>query len=85
MTYFLLTSQLPGSSWLGPFFSISSIPDDLNNSQPSVTQQCFTELDARRPADVNASISTLRMAGKHIQNELHAVVKVRGDSRMPSL
>ncbi len=25
--------ELPGSSWLGPCFSVSSIPDDINNSQ----------------------------------------------------
>ncbi|GAX74152.1 hypothetical protein CEUSTIGMA_g1601.t1 [Chlamydomonas eustigma] len=68
--------ELPGSSWLGPCFSVSSIPDELNNSQPSVLQQCFSNIDARRQGDIAQSLSALRMACKHVQNELNGIVKL---------
>jgi hypothetical protein len=33
--------QLPGSSWLGPCFSVSCYPDELIKAEPDVTQACF--------------------------------------------
>lgn len=33
--------QLPGSSWLGPCFSVSAYPDDLIKSEPDVGAACF--------------------------------------------
>ena len=68
---------------MGPCFSVSPLPDDINNSQPSVTQQCFSNLEGRRQGDIAGSLSALKMAAKQVQNELHGIVKVReegGDS-----
>ena len=33
--------QLPGSSWFGPSFSVSPIPDQLVPAVPSVRETCF--------------------------------------------
>lgn len=33
--------QLPGSSWLGPCFSVSCYADELIKAQPDVVQACF--------------------------------------------
>lgn len=33
--------QLPGSSWLGPCFSVSAMPDELIRAEPDVTEACF--------------------------------------------
>jgi hypothetical protein len=39
--------------------------------------QCFSDLDGRRQGDIAGSLAALKMASKQIQNELHAIVKVR--------
>jgi hypothetical protein len=83
--------QVPGASWLGPFFSVrcrcmlahagaaavaqlgesarllllrllrllqvSAIPDQLIPAQPSVRQQCFSDFQNRRQAEVGATDS----------------------------
>ena len=70
--------QAPGSSWLGPCFCVSAIPDELVPSQPSVLQQCFSRADERRQSDIAQSISALKMAAKQIHGELNGIVKVGG-------
>lgn len=45
--------QLPGSSWLGPCFSVSCYPDDLINSQPDVAKACFLGATTDRGAHVS--------------------------------
>lgn len=38
--------QLPGSSWLGPFFTVSVIPDHMNPQRPDVLRTCFANFQA---------------------------------------
>jgi hypothetical protein len=47
--------QLPGSSWLGPCFSVSCYPDELVNSQPDVAKACFLGATTDRGANVRPS------------------------------
>jgi hypothetical protein len=42
--------QLAGSSWLGPCFSVSVLPDPLIRQAPSVLAECFGNPDQRRQA-----------------------------------
>lgn len=39
--------QLPGSSWLGPFFSVSIMPDQLIIAQPDIRTQYFSNMQVR--------------------------------------
>ncbi|KAG2451114.1 hypothetical protein HYH02_004382 [Chlamydomonas schloesseri] len=69
---------LPGACWLGPFFNISPIPDDVRGApqqEPSVLSQCFVGMESRRQGDVANAINTLRLAMKNIVNQLHGSVK----------
>ncbi|GIM17511.1 hypothetical protein Vretimale_20059 [Volvox reticuliferus] len=69
---------LPGAVWLGPFFNISPIPDDVRGAavqEPSVLAQCFAGVEQRRAGDVNNAVSALRLAMKNITGQLHGVVK----------
>lgn len=67
--------QLPGSSWLGPAFSVSVIPDQLILALPNIREQCFSEFHTRSQSELFKSMSGLRMAMKQIHGELHGVVK----------
>jgi hypothetical protein len=40
--------QLSGSSWLGPCFSVSVLPDQLIKQQPSILTECFANPEQRR-------------------------------------
>ncbi|EFJ51708.1 hypothetical protein VOLCADRAFT_87432 [Volvox carteri f. nagariensis] len=69
---------LPGACWLGPFFNISPIPDDVRGAtvqEPAVLAQCFTRMEGRRPGDVNNAVSGLRLAMRNITGQLNGVVK----------
>ncbi|GIL50136.1 hypothetical protein Vafri_6264 [Volvox africanus] len=69
---------LPGACWLGPFFNISPISDDVRGAtiqEPSVLAQCFSGVENRRPGDVSNAVSGLRLAMKNITGQLHGVVK----------
>lgn len=57
--------QLPGSSWLGPCFSVSVIPDPLIFAQPSIREQCFDNVQNRR--QVSSSTSVLPIDFVHAQ------------------
>lgn len=77
--------KAPGSSWLGPCFCVSAIPDELVPSQPSVLQQCFSRADERRQSDIAQSISALKMAAKQIHGELNNIVKVGAEAAKQTL
>ncbi|KAG1664460.1 hypothetical protein FOA52_006306 [Chlamydomonas sp. UWO 241] len=66
--------ELPGSSWLGPCFCVSPIPDELVPALPSITQTCFSNLESRRQGEVSQSVSTLRMTARQVQGELFAII-----------
>ena len=40
--------QLPGSSWLGPCFSVSVLPDPLIKQAPDILAECFANPEQRR-------------------------------------
>ncbi|GFR50779.1 hypothetical protein Agub_g13044, partial [Astrephomene gubernaculifera] len=68
----------PGSCWLGPFFNISPIPDDVQGAppqEPSVLAQCFAGAEQRRPGDMASASSALRLAMRNITGQLHGCVK----------
>lgn len=67
--------QLPGSSWLGPCFSPSVLPDPLIKQQPDVIAECFGHPEQRRQGEIIRSMSSLRMTSRHLTGELHALVK----------
>ncbi|GBF98629.1 ubiquitin conjugation factor E4-like [Raphidocelis subcapitata] len=67
--------QLPGSSWLGPCFSVSVLPDPLIKQAPDILAECFANPEQRRQGEIIRTMASLRMTSKHITGELHAVVK----------
>jgi len=67
--------ESPGSSWLGPCFSVSCIPDHVIASTPSVVASCFSNFESRRQGDIVNSMNALRMAARQIQGELHTIIK----------
>ncbi|MEW5316627.1 MAG: hypothetical protein WDW38_007987 [Sanguina aurantia] len=69
--------QLPGCSWLGPFFCMSALPDGPNSApQPDVGQQCFANFSTRRQSEVLQAQEALRMSSKQLVGQLHAVVEI---------
>ena len=46
--------QLPGSSWLGPLFSPSVLPDPLIKQHPDVVADCFAAPEQRRQVRARA-------------------------------
>jgi hypothetical protein len=65
--------QLPGSSWLGPCFSVSVLPDPLIKQAPDILAECFGNPEQRRqvrrgwchaaPASVRAPAGRVLAAG----------------------
>ncbi|EFH49981.1 U-box domain-containing protein [Arabidopsis lyrata subsp. lyrata] len=65
------------TSILGPFFHISSLPDNkLFKSHPDVGQQCFSEASERRPADLLSSFSTIKNLMNILYSGLHDVLMI---------
>eukprot|EP00873_Tetraselmis_striata_P001321 jgi/Tetstr1/421585/TSEL_012529.t1 len=61
----------------GPFFSVGVIPDYRPFAfvpQPDVQQQCFSDLENRRQADLMASIQSLRSCSGILHTGLHTAV-----------
>jgi ubiquitin conjugation factor E4 B len=88
MTFLL---HLQDQSLFGPFFNVSAIPDYRPFSylpQPDVRQQCFSDLENRRQADVLASIQGLRSSSGILHTGLHTAVHSllkNKDTRVPML
>ncbi|PNH09426.1 putative ubiquitin conjugation factor E4 [Tetrabaena socialis] len=69
---------LPGACWLGPFFAVSPIPDDVPGGlvqEPSVAALCFSRAEQRRPGDVNNAVAGLRLSMKNIIGHIHGVTQ----------
>eukprot|EP01018_Ginkgo_biloba_P036582 Gb_15414 [translate_table: standard] len=49
------------ASILGPFFHVSALPDHATfRSEADVGQQCFSQAESRRPADLMSSFTTIK-------------------------
>lgn len=47
-------------SLLGPFFSMTPVPDQFLSPKPDVIQQCFSGLENRRRSDIESAILGMR-------------------------
>ena len=63
------------SSFLGPPFSVSTLPDSVVNPLPDVRQQYFADIDTRRPTEINSAVQSLRLTAAQIAGMLHTMVK----------
>ena len=59
---------------LGPFFSCAALPDVYPPSQPNVREQCFSNMNQRRPGDVEGAVNTLRAVTGQLQDGLYQVL-----------
>jgi hypothetical protein len=62
--------QLPGSSWLGPCFSPSVLPDPLIKQTPDVVAECFANPEARRQVRPGASSLSRQQGCQSMQGPL---------------
>lgn len=63
------------TSILGPFFHVSALPDhSIFKSQPDVGQQCFSESETRRPADLLSSFTTIKTVMNNLYDGLAEVL-----------
>eukprot|EP00898_Chlorokybus_atmophyticus_P007588 jgi/Chlat1/7830/Chrsp66S00575 len=58
-------------SLLGAFFAVSSLSDSVEDRSPNVRDQLFSNYESRRPAEVNASILSLRSSLSMLYTGLH--------------
>ncbi|XP_057872482.2 probable ubiquitin conjugation factor E4 [Cryptomeria japonica] len=63
-------------SILGPFFHVSALPDHVifTREEQDVGQQCFSNADTRRPADLSSSFTTIKTVMNQIYEGLHFVL-----------
>ncbi|KAK9804240.1 hypothetical protein WJX72_002942 [[Myrmecia] bisecta] len=61
-------------SLLGPFFGLSVVPDMNYTPQPNVREQCFSNLQSRRPSDIQSALLSLRMLMGQVYDSLFSSV-----------